>query len=187
MIKTRVGVFREQQQRGMSFVRLTQQNYFDPGLRVVSRGALAAEDLERPQQSCPPVRTSDGNGEVQGGPDARLLGCIWRFDTLKSVAPPYTSITLSADLEGNLDHGQYASHAAEVVVSPWDKRCHERLQTRWTGRGWSLKLASRETNALSTWSRVSALDLNGGRCLRKLSVVRAVVVSRCDSVRYQAD
>lgn len=44
-------------------------------LREVSRRALAAGDLERPQQKRSPKRESGGDGVAGGGPGARLLGC----------------------------------------------------------------------------------------------------------------
>lgn len=88
---------------------------------------MAAGDLERRQQKRSPKRASGGDGEVEGGPGARLLGLRGRLDTLGTVAPLNVSMMLSAGPEGDVEDGQQASHAAEAVVLAWMQRCHQRL------------------------------------------------------------
>lgn len=61
MSKTRDGGFRAQYQGKMIFTNLTQQNHSDAGLKAVSRGALAAEDLRRRQQKRSPKGASGGD------------------------------------------------------------------------------------------------------------------------------
>ena len=74
MMRTRVEEIRERRDEGMIFAWLAQQNHSSSGLRAVSRGALAAGDLERPQQKRSPKRVSGGDDVVEGGPSAGLLG-----------------------------------------------------------------------------------------------------------------
>lgn len=116
----------------MNSASLTQQNHLGSGLRAVSRGALAAGDLERRQQKRSPKRASGGDGVVEGGPGARLLGSRGRLDTFGTVAPLNVSTILSARPEEDAGDAQPVSHAAEAVVSPWMKRCHQRLWFPWT-------------------------------------------------------
>ena len=76
---------------------------------------MAAGDLERPQQRRSPKRESGGDSEEEGGPAARLPGCIKVIRDIWSVTPVNVSILCSASSDSKLGGEQHASLAAEAV------------------------------------------------------------------------
>jgi hypothetical protein len=75
------------QRRGeMASTNLTQENHTRGGLRAVSRGALAAGDLEQRQQKRSLKRARSGGSSVEGGPGTGLLGYLVAGDEKTAVA-----------------------------------------------------------------------------------------------------